>query len=48
MIYSTLLEKYRSGMDGNPVTVYKITPQEITAKENAAESDQVLPLVMYL
>ncbi|HWQ42742.1 MAG TPA: pyridoxamine 5'-phosphate oxidase family protein [Desulfosporosinus sp.] len=33
---STLIEKYRSSMDGNAVAVYRITPQEMTAKENSA------------
>ena len=35
---STLIEKYRSGMDGNGVFVYRLTPQEMTAKENAVEA----------
>jgi len=34
---STLLEKYRSSMDGNRVSVYRLTPEELTAKENAVE-----------
>lgn len=37
-ITSTLIEKYRSGMDGNRVLVYRLTPQEMTAKENAVEA----------
>lgn len=41
---SALLEKYRSGMDGNRVSVYRLTPQEMTAKENAVEADQLLHL----
>jgi nitroimidazol reductase NimA-like FMN-containing flavoprotein (pyridoxamine 5'-phosphate oxidase superfamily) len=39
---STLIEKYRSALDGNAVSVYRLTPQEMTAKENAVESDQLL------
>jgi len=39
---STLIEKYRSGMDGKAVSVYRITPQEMTAKENSVESDQLM------
>ena len=35
---STLFEKYRSSIDGNPVSVYRITPQEMTAKENSVET----------
>jgi Predicted flavin-nucleotide-binding protein len=31
---SSLLEKYRSTLDGNGVAVYRIIPEEITAKEN--------------
>ncbi|MDR3542254.1 MAG: pyridoxamine 5'-phosphate oxidase family protein [Desulfosporosinus sp.] len=38
---STLIEKYRSSMDGNAVSVYRITPQEMTAKENSVESGQL-------
>lgn len=33
-----LIEHYRSALDGNAVSVYRITPQEMTAKENPAES----------
>jgi nitroimidazol reductase NimA-like FMN-containing flavoprotein (pyridoxamine 5'-phosphate oxidase superfamily) len=29
-----LIKKYRSALDGNAVSVYRITPREITAKEN--------------
>ncbi len=35
------IEKYRSGMDGNAVSVYKVIPEHMTAKENAAEPDQL-------
>ncbi len=39
---SALLEKYRSELDGNAVSVYRLTPQEMTAKENSVESEQLL------
>jgi len=38
----TLIEKYRSSLDGNAVSVFRITPQEITAKENSVESGKLL------
>ncbi|MCC5467205.1 pyridoxamine 5'-phosphate oxidase family protein [Pelosinus baikalensis] len=38
---STLIEKYRSGMDGNGVAVYRLTPQDMTAKENAVAANQL-------
>lgn len=38
---SNLMEKYRSSMDGNAVSVYRIKPQEMTAKENVAASEQL-------
>lgn len=41
---STLFEKYRSSMDGNAVSVYRITPQEMTVKENSVESGKLLHL----
>ena len=37
----TLAEKYRSSMDGNAVSVYRIVPDELTAKENAAAPDKL-------
>ncbi|MDQ7095908.1 pyridoxamine 5'-phosphate oxidase family protein [Desulfosporosinus sp. PR] len=40
----TLIEKYRSSMDGNAVSVYRLTPQEITAKENSADLDKLFPM----
>ncbi len=40
----TLIEKYRSAHDGNAVSVYRITSQEMTAKENMAESGQLFNL----
>jgi nitroimidazol reductase NimA-like FMN-containing flavoprotein (pyridoxamine 5'-phosphate oxidase superfamily) len=38
---STFIEKYRSSLDGNPVSIYRITPQEMTAKENSAEPEKL-------
>lgn len=37
----TLIEKYRSSLDGNAVAVYCITPREMTAKENGAAADSI-------
>ncbi len=34
---ASLVEKYRSAMDGNAVAVFRIDPVHITAKENAAD-----------
>ena len=34
-----LIDKYRSAMDGKRVAVYRIVPDEMTAKENASEPD---------
>lgn len=36
-----LMEKYRSSMDGRAVSVYRITPEDITVKENSAEPDMI-------
>ena len=41
---SALIENYRSSMDGNAVSVYRVTPQEVTAKENSVESGKLLHL----
>jgi nitroimidazol reductase NimA-like FMN-containing flavoprotein (pyridoxamine 5'-phosphate oxidase superfamily) len=38
---SIFIEKYRSSLDGNAVSVYRLTPQEMTAKENSVESDKL-------
>ncbi|MBP2630494.1 MAG: Pyridoxamine 5-phosphate oxidase-related protein [Firmicutes bacterium] len=38
---STLIEKYRSSLDGNAVSVYRLTPQKMTAKENSVESGEL-------
>ena len=35
---STFVEKYRSSHDGKGVSVYRVTPQQITAKENSVEA----------
>jgi uncharacterized protein len=37
----TLIEKYRSSFDGNAVSVYRVTPQEITSKENSVETSKL-------
>jgi uncharacterized protein len=37
----TMVQKYRSSLDGNAVSVYRVIPQKITAKENSAETDQL-------
>jgi nitroimidazol reductase NimA-like FMN-containing flavoprotein (pyridoxamine 5'-phosphate oxidase superfamily) len=34
-----LAERYRSSMDGNGVSVFRVVPIEMTAKENAAPAD---------
>lgn len=41
---STFIEKYRSSLDGNAVSVYRITPQGMTAKENSVESGKLFNL----
>ena len=38
---SQLIEKYRSSFDGNAVSVYRMTTQEITAKENCVENSKL-------
>lgn len=38
---SSFIEKYRSSLDENPVSVYRITLEGITAKENSVESEQL-------
>lgn len=37
----TLIDQYRSAHDGNAVAVYRITPQQITAKENEMDSSNL-------
>jgi uncharacterized protein len=36
-----MMEKYRSGLDGNPVSVYRLKPSDITAKENVVKEDEI-------
>ena len=36
-----MMEKYRSSLDGNAVSVYRITPEEITAKQNIAQENEL-------
>ncbi|MDR7667013.1 pyridoxamine 5'-phosphate oxidase family protein [Methanosarcina sp. Z-7115] len=38
---STLIEKYRSSLDGNMVSIYRITLQGMTAKENSVEPEKL-------
>ena len=40
---AALVEKYRSSHDNCPVAVFKILPDEMTAKENAAEPGSLFP-----
>ena len=35
-----MIEKYRSSLDGNAVSVYRITVQEMTAKENSVDAEK--------
>ncbi len=37
----TLIDKYRSSMDNNAVSVYRLTPQEMTSKENSVEPGKI-------
>lgn len=41
---STLIEKYRSGMDGKQVSIYRIKLEEMTAKENAVEPKELFTM----
>jgi Predicted flavin-nucleotide-binding protein len=41
---STLIEKYRSSLDGNEVSVYRIAVQEMTAKENCVGPKKLFKL----
>lgn len=36
-----MIEKYRSDVDGNPVSVYKIVPVDITAKQNIVKQNEL-------
>jgi nitroimidazol reductase NimA-like FMN-containing flavoprotein (pyridoxamine 5'-phosphate oxidase superfamily) len=40
-IAAAFVEKYRSSLDGNPVAVFRVKPDEITAKENRAEPENL-------
>ena len=37
----SLIEKYRSSLDGHAVSVYQLRVQEMTAKENSVDSDKL-------
>ena len=37
---AAMIEKYRSSFDGNAVSVYRLTPKDLTAKENNASEDK--------
>ncbi len=37
----TMIEKYRSSFDGNTVSVYRLTPENVTAKENQADENKL-------
>jgi nitroimidazol reductase NimA-like FMN-containing flavoprotein (pyridoxamine 5'-phosphate oxidase superfamily) len=36
-----LIEKYRSSFDGNAVSIYRLTPKNVTAKENQSDEDKL-------
>jgi len=38
---SKFIEQYKSSLDGNRVSVFKLTPEHITAKENQAEESEL-------
>lgn len=38
---NTLIEKYRSSLDGNAVSVFRMTIEEMTAKENSVVTDKL-------
>ena len=38
---SKMIEKYRSSFDGNAVSVYRLTPKDVTAKENKVDEKQI-------
>ncbi len=38
---SKLVEKYKSSFDGNTVSVYRLTPTSITAKENQSSENEL-------
>jgi nitroimidazol reductase NimA-like FMN-containing flavoprotein (pyridoxamine 5'-phosphate oxidase superfamily) len=40
-ITDRLVDNYRSGMDDNPVAVYRLTPDRLTAKQNLADPGDI-------
>ncbi|MCE1175472.1 MAG: pyridoxamine 5'-phosphate oxidase family protein, partial [Propionibacteriales bacterium] len=40
-ITDRLVDNYRSGMDDNPVAVYRLTPDRLTAKQNLADPGEL-------
>ncbi len=36
-----LIEKYKSSFDGNAVSIYRMTPQNMTAKENQSKENEL-------
>ena len=38
-----LIDKYRSSMDNKAVSIYRLTPENMTAKENQADPDKIHP-----
>ncbi len=40
-IQAKLVEGYRSALDGNAVSVFRVTPKELTAKENSAPKESL-------
>ena len=36
-----MMEKYRSDVDGNPVSVYRLKPSDVTAKQNVVEEYEI-------
>jgi uncharacterized protein len=38
---AAMIEKYKSSLDGNAVSVYRLTPKDLTAKENNASENKL-------
>jgi hypothetical protein len=38
---ATLIEKYKSSFDGNAVSIYRLTPKNMTAKENKTDENKL-------
>ena len=38
---ASFIENYKSSLDGNQVAVFKLTPEDVTAKENHAEESEL-------